>query len=187
VDDATQLIENGSRAEERRIMSIWEDPDVGQILGVQDDQPGLLFEQLDDHDGPLVYAFVEVDLARDEDSPPDVFLKACARGVTAFESLSSAAPVGWKKFLLNQVGDNARLIFDLFSIKAEAAAFADWVTASIEANRWGPDGNRTPLGEQHSACMALAAQSGGGVRQNPATGTFEAPNGDAARALARLI
>ena len=48
----------------------------------------------------------------------------------------------------------------------------------------GPDGDSTPLGQRHSNSQAVAAEAGGGVRLNPATGLFEQDDGSAARRMA---
>jgi hypothetical protein len=167
---------------------IWEDEDVEQtyVMG-SNGEPQLLLRDLSGPDLALMTSFIEADEALVQRSPSDpapseaMWIRACARGVAAFENMSPAAPVGWKKFVLYQVGEDASFLWRRYQTKYETSIFADWVMMTINGNGWGPDGNRTPLGEQHSWSMALGAESGGGVRPNPVTGKFEVPTGDAAR------
>jgi hypothetical protein len=167
---------------------IWEDPDVQKIYDVgSNGEPQLRLHLLSGADLALVLPFIEADEALIQRSPVDpapseaMWTKACCLGVKAFENLSEEALIGWRKFVVYQVGEDAGLMWRRHKNSQETAMFAEWATVTINRNGWGPDGNSTPLGEQHSWSMGTAAEAGGGTRLNPATGRFEAPTGEAAR------
>jgi hypothetical protein len=121
----------------------------------------------------------------DSGSSVQTVIDACSVGVKAFEALCRYSTddhlIGWKKFILYNIGCNVQMLWGNHQKVPESAIFGDWVVVSIGANHWGPDGNQSALGSAHSNCLALAAQAGGGVRINPVTGKSEVPNGDAAR------
>lgn len=164
--------------------SIWDDEDVQRVFLVQGGTPLLKFDELTPLDQVLMSRFIEADQSADG-STAKALIIACAEGVQVFENVSDPMQhswaIGWKKFLLYQTGCNVQILWNEFRCAGETAIFADWVTSSIASNKWGPDGNKSALGNLHSNCMAIAAQAGGGVRINPATGRWEAPTGDAAR------
>jgi hypothetical protein len=146
-------------------------------------------DDLDDHDRQLFMQFVHADQDPEKLATPAGLVAACVAGTKAFEQLSDPMPrswsAGWKKFILYITALNTQTLWDRFQNETgrayETAIFADWVVFSIGHSGWGPDGNSTPLGKQHSYCMAVAAEAGGGIKMNPRTGRYEAPDGSAAR------
>jgi len=146
-------------------------------------------DDLDDHDRQLFMQFVHADQDPEKLATPAGLIAACVAGTKAFEQLSDPMSrswsAGWKKFILYITALNTQTLWDRFQNEAdradETAIFADWVVFSIEHSGWGPDGNSTPLGKQHSYCMAVAAEAGGGIQTNSRTGRYEAPDGSAAR------
>jgi hypothetical protein len=78
---------------------------------------------------------------------------------------------------------NVQILWERFRSSDETAIFGDWVTSTLQGNGWGWDGNISALGVASTSCQAIASQAGGGVRQNPETGKFEAPTEDAARSF----
>jgi hypothetical protein len=169
---------------------IFSDSDVQRVFEVVG-QRGVAprFDDLEDHDRELINQFIRADQNPDKLTTPAMLIDACVAGVRTFESLSDPMPrswaPGWKKFVLYITALNTQTLWDRFQRESgdcrETAIFADWVVSSIGRNGWGPDGNSTPLGKQHSYCMAVAAEAGGGIQINPETGLAEAPDGSAAR------
>ena len=82
---------------------IWDDPDVRAIFDFSGFQPRLKMSLLDDADQALVACFVSADLKSQDQSPTSDFVESCTAGVAAFERISAQAPIGFKKFLANQV------------------------------------------------------------------------------------
>ena len=164
-------------------MGIWdEDPDVREIFRLANGQPLLDFDSLSPPDRALVVDCIEADQQMEAlGRPVDATLRALSKGARTVHNLSDAAPVGWKKLITCNTGSNVEILAQ-HGPSDECAIFADWVVATISENGWGPDGNATQLGRLHSNCTAIAAQSGGGVRVNPRTNRFEAPDGSAALA-----
>lgn len=167
--------------------SIWEDPDVRQVYDLTGGQPMLRFFEFNgqpDHLG-LVAAFVQLDMENGEGTPAEPYVGARLAGVRLVEAVDGKIQPGWTKFFINQIDRNNSLLWDQHHGPADAvAAVAEWVVATIERHGWGPDGNSTRLGQCHSNALALAAEAGGGVRLNPATGRFEYGDGSDARRLA---
>ncbi len=158
-------------------MSIWEDPDVRKIYRMVDGQPLLDVDSLSPVDKALVVDCIETDQEMEAlGRPVDATLRALSKGVRTVHNLSEGVPVGWKKLITCNTGSNVEILAQHGASK-ECAIFGDWVVATISKNGWGPDGNSTQLGRLHSNCMAIAAQSGGGIRLNSRTGQFEAPDG----------
>jgi hypothetical protein len=164
---------------------IFGDDDVQQIVEASGSGWIPKLEDLDDPDRELLAGFQQTDGEAERLKTPDAIISALAAGVRAFENLSDPMPCswspGWKKFVLYITALNCQFLWDRHHRASETAIFADWVVFSIEHAGWGPDGNSSPLGKQHSYCMAVAAEAGGGIRMNPVTGRFEAPDGRAAR------
>lgn len=169
---------------------IFSDNDVQRVFELAGNEavaPRL--DDLEDHDRQLIMQFIRADQDPEKLATPAMLIAACAAGVKAFEQLSDPMPrswaAGWKKFVLYITSLNTQTLWDRFQKDSghsgETAVFADWVVFSIGHYDWGPDGNSTPLGKQHSYCMAVAAEAGGGIRKNPETGRYEAPDGSAAR------
>jgi hypothetical protein len=165
---------------------IWNDNDVMRIYRMHDGQPFPMFHMFNDepHHAQLVRQWVTADQNAGSDGPPDAFIAACLGGVRLVETLAASAAPGWLKFFIYMTDLNNHFLWDLYHRRTEVAAIADWTVETIARHGWGPDGNSTPLGQRHSNAMALGAAAGGGVRLNPATGEFEASNGDGARQAA---
>lgn len=163
---------------------IWDDPDVRAIFDFNDLQPRIDMSLIGEADQALIAGFVSADSRAQDQSPALDFVEACTAGVTAFECISAQAPVGFKKFLVHQVGLNTSMMWDRFHNERETRVFADWVMATLSANGWNPDGGATPLGQRATWNMAVAAQSGGGVCRNPSTGQVQVPDGEEARMVA---
>jgi hypothetical protein len=164
---------------------IFGDVDVQRITDVSGGGSRMKLEDLESPDRDLVIGFLEADGEAESAKTPEAIISALVAGVRAFESLSDPMPRswshGWKKFVLYITALNSQFLWDRHHRASETAIFADWVVFSIGHYGWGPDGNSTPLGKQHSYCMAVAAEAGGGIQVNPATGLFQAPDGSAAR------
>ena len=162
---------------------VWDDPDIRIIFTEHGGQMHLDLSDLGALDRFMVESFREAD-------PPQIQGKstqednvwACARGVHTVESISDAAAIGWKKFVTHTVAVNTSLMWDKFR-NVESRICAEWVSGTLGSHRW-LSGNNTPIGDANGWCTGIAAESGGGVRVNAATGRFEAPNGDEARAWA---
>lgn len=165
---------------------IWNDTDVMRIHVVRDGQPFPLFHLFNDepHQARLVSQWISADQQAGSDGPPEAFIAACLAGIRLVESLAASTGPGWLKFFTYMTDINNHFLWDLHHRHLEVAAIADWTVETIEAQGWGPDGNRTPLGQRHSNAMALGAAAGGGVRLNPATGRFEPGGGDRGRQAA---
>jgi hypothetical protein len=167
--------------------NIWEDTDVSRIAVWDGGQPNLNLGLLDDDERSMIMMFIQADSEVGPDSSARANIGACVAGVRSFEGLSELPTgdrlTGWRKFVLYNTGCNVQLLWEYHKQEAtgEVGIFGDWVVATIGKNGWGPDGNQSALGSVHSNCMAVAAQAGGGVRQNSVTGRFEAPTGDEAR------
>lgn len=168
-----------------RELPIWEDPDVAMIATVDHERHRVSYamEVLPPADATLVGAFLGAD---GEDGDEAAAVRSCLLGVRAFEALSAAAPVGWRKLVLYAVSDRTYDLWEARRLAPEAAArLAQWVVATIEANGWGPDGRTTPLGQHHSYAMGVAVRTGIGLLDiDPETGRASAPTGDEARRAA---
>jgi hypothetical protein len=168
-----------------QVDEIFSDGDVLQVFELHDDGVVPKLDSLDPLDRALIATFFDADQNPGKLASPDALTEACTVGVKVFEGLSDDCPAGWRKFVLYITSLNTQTLWDRFQKHGkqsqETAIFADWVVFTIGRNGWGPDGNETPLGRQHSYCMAVAAESGGGIKQNPQTGRFEAPDGSVAR------
>jgi hypothetical protein len=164
---------------------IFSDGDVLQVFELHDNGVVPKLDLLDPLDNALIATFFDADQSPGKLASPAGLTHTCAVGVKVFEGLSDNCPTGWKKFVLYITSLNTQTLWDRFQKHGgqsyETAIFADWVVFTIDRNGWGPDGNETPLGRQHSYCMSVAAEAGGGIKQNPQTGRFEAPDGSAAR------
>lgn len=160
--------------------AIWDDPDVQQIYIWQDGRPFLRHDLLDGGDGLLAELWISKDSVLDNDKPVNLLRDACLAGISAIERFSAEVPAGWQKLLVYRVGQVSRGLWDYHHDK-RAAPYADWTVATIEDNRWGPDGGSTALGQQHSACMATAALAGGGIQWNATTEEFASSTGESAR------
>ncbi len=164
---------------------IFGDDDVQRIVDASGSGWIPKLEDLSDPDRELVTGFKLADDEAERLKTPDAIISALVAGVRAFENLSDPMPrswsPGWKKFVLYITALNCQFLWARHHRARETAIFADWAVFSIEHAGWGPDGNSSPLGKQHSYCMAVAAEVGGGIRLNPVTGRFEAPDGTAAR------
>lgn len=167
-------------------ISIWDDPDVQRIYHVQNGQPFPMFHVFNDRPAQLqrVIDWVRADQEAGSDSPPQAFGTACLTGILAVEDLAGSVDIGWLKFFTYMTAVNNHFLWDLHRCPTEVMNIAEWTIETIERHSWN-QGNSTPMGQQYSNAMALAAETGGGVRMNPATGRFEAGNGDRARAAAR--
>jgi hypothetical protein len=166
---------------------IFGDGDVQQVVDASGSGRSWIpkLDDLDDADRALITGFQQADGEAERLKTAGAIISALAAGVRAFENLSDPMPrswsPGWKKFVLYITALNCQFLWDAHHRASETAIFADWVVFSIEHGGWGPDGNSSPLGKQHSYCMAVGAEAGGGIRKNPVTGLFEAPDGTAAR------
>jgi hypothetical protein len=167
---------------------IFGDSDVRRVFETVSGGVAPRLDDLDARDRELMMQFMRADQNPDKLATPAMLIDACVGGVRAFEYLSDPMArswaAGWKKFVLYITALNTQTLWDRFQKDGrsdETAIFADWVVFSIGHEGWGPDGNSTPLGKQHSYCMAVAAEAGGGIKKNPRTGLFEAPDGSAAR------
>jgi hypothetical protein len=164
---------------------IFGDGDVQRVFDVSGGGLRPKLEDLEDPDRELVTGFMQADGEAAQLKTPGAIISACAAGVRAFENLSDPMPrswsAGWKKFVLYITALNSQFLWDRHHRASETAMFADWVVFSIGHSGWGPDGNSSPLGKQHTYCMAVATEAGGGIQKNPVTGRFEAPDGTAAR------
>jgi TPR repeat protein len=165
---------------------IWSDPDVQRIYDIRDGRPWPRFAEFNGKPGQLqaVREFVEADQTAGSDGPAESYVQACLAGVRAVERLDGEVDPGWIKFFLFQIDQINLFLWDLHRRSAEVAAVAEWTVVTIEKHQWGPDGPSTAIGQVHSGAMALAAQAGGGLRQNPATDSFEYGDGSEARKLA---
>ena len=165
---------------------IWNDTDVMRIYEVHEGQPFPMFHMFNDepHQAQLVLQWISADQQAGSDGPPVAFIAACLAGIRLVESLAASTSPGWLKFFTYMTDINNHFLWDLHRRHTEVAAIADWTVETIVTHGWGPDGNRTPLGQRHSNAMALAAAAGGGVRLNSATGDFEAGSGHRARQAA---
>lgn len=159
-----------------------EDADVRAIHCVVDGQRRLDLRTLNPMDKALVIECIEADQVMEAlGRPRAATIRALSKAVRTVASLSDSAPIGWKKLITCNTGSNVEILSE-YGPSDECAIFGDWVTVTISKNGWGPDGNATQLGRLHSNCMAIAARNGGGVRMNPRTRQFEAPDGSAALA-----
>ena len=173
-------------AGEPRELDIWADPDVSEACRLEDGQVRYDGSALTDSDAAAVSALLTAAL-RIRDGDAASCIAAALAGVTACEELSPLCPRGWRKLAVYQVSEAAHQLWGRFSLAHEAAMLAQWVTVTIEANGWGPDGNSTPLGQHHSYCMNLAGRTGVGILAIDAvTGMASAPTGDEARRAARV-
>lgn len=166
---------------------IWGDPDVKEIYDLRDGQPIPRFAEFNafPDQAELIFGFVRLDMENGSGTPPDDYIDACLAGVRAVEGLAGKLHPGWIKFLLCQIDRNNSLLWDQYRQPADfVAAMGEWLVTTIHRFGWGPDGNSTPLGQRHSNSMAVAAEAGGGIRMNPATGRFEYGDGSEARRLA---
>lgn len=175
------------------VVEIWDDPDVEEILSLNKDTREVLGEApspkfWDFNDKPeqlaLVRSFLEADQKAGSDGPKSAFVDACLAGIRATEGLPASVEIGWSKFFTFQVYQNTVFLWRLHRANREVAAVAHWLVDTIQSRGWGPNGNTTALGQAHSDSMALAAEAGGGMRMDPATGGFEYPDGSEARAAA---
>lgn len=171
---------------------IWNDEDVAQIIGRQPDgSVGLRLGQLDQASLSMMIAFIEADQAVDRDQSLATFIRACAIGVSTFESLpksmEGAHALGWRKFVLNQTGVNVGLMWDHHQVAVahEVTIFSDWTMEALKSVGAKPDGWTSALGYLYSNRLATALQARPGLYQNPETGQYETVGGDAARAFAQ--
>lgn len=166
---------------------IHEDVDVQAISRRDGNRVTYSQQGLTAADDALIKEFFVADGKLGADTAPGgaAVMEACLLGVKAFEGLSPDAPTGWRKLILYAVSDLTYDLWDKHEVGDPAAKLAHWVIATIEANRWGPDGRSTPLGQHHSYAMAVAVGTGVGVIQiDPKTGEAKAPTGDEARRAA---
>ncbi len=167
-------------------IAIWHDPDVQRIYDLRDGQPYPRFYEFNDKPEQLEFIrdFITADQEAGSQGPADSYLAACYAGIRAVEALDGQVEPGWIKFILFQLDQNTYFLWDPHRRASEVAAIAEWTVRTLEAHGWGADGRTTALGQVHSEAMALAAQAGGGMRQNRQTGEFEYPDGSEARTLA---
>jgi hypothetical protein len=171
--------------EDPREFAIWEDPEVAEICTFADGRVTFDKDQLTPADQAQVERF-QAACARLREDTAEAYLDAALAGVGAFEELSPLCPAGRRKLLVFQVSEFAHEIWRRFQFGREAALLAQWVSVTIEANGWGPDGNSTPLGQHHSFSMSLAADTGIGILViDPETGRASAPSGAEARLAAQ--
>lgn len=166
---------------------IWDDPDVKAIYDLHDGQPIPRFAEFNafPEQAQLISGFVKLDMENGSGTPVSDYVDTCLAGVRAVEGLAGKIHPGWIKFLLCQIDRNNSLLWDQYRQPADfVAAIGEWLVTTIHRFGWGPDGNSTPLGQRHSNSMAVAAEAGGGVRQNSTTRLFEYGDGSQARRLA---
>jgi len=171
--------------QESREFEIWEDAEVEEISTFEEDRVVYDPGGLTPSDRAQIDKFMASD-ARREDDRPETFVGAALAGVEAYEELSPLCPPGWRKLVVYTVSERTNEVWQRFQLAHETAMLARWLTVTIEANDWGPDGNSTPLGQHHSFAMGLGAETGIGVIViDPETGRASAPTGEEARLAAR--
>lgn len=164
---------------------IWEDPEVAAICTFADGRVTFDKDGLTAADQVQVERF-QAACAHLREDTAEAYVGAALAGVDAFEELSPLCPAGRRKLLVFQVSEFAHEMWRRFQLGREAALLAQWVSVTIEANGWGPDGNATPLGQHHSFSMSLAADTGIGIIViDPETGRASAPTGAEARLAAK--
>jgi hypothetical protein len=170
---------------EPREFEIWEDAEVKEISTFEENRVVYDPGGLRPGDKAQIDEFMAADAHRDDDRP-ETHVGAALAGIKAYEELSPLCPPGWRKLVVYTVSERAHEVWRGFQLAHETAMLAQWVTVTIEANDWGPDGNSTPLGQHHSFAMSLAADTGIGVIViDPETGRASAPTGEEARHAAR--
>jgi len=168
-----------------REFDIWEDSDVREVCSFEEDRVVYDQDVLSDADRKQVTEFLAIAGAISADSAEST-LAAGLAGVKAYEELSPMCPSGWRKLVVYNVSEFAHSLWHRHALTEETAMLAQWVTVTIEANGWGPNGNASPLGQHHSYCMNLAGQTGVGILTiDPESGRASAPTGDEARRAAQ--
>jgi hypothetical protein len=168
---------------------IWNDVDVREI-SLRDDagnHHGYTVDMLTPSDRSFVTDFLDAAVMAEhsEEASEEEVTRLCLKGVSTFENLSPLAPAGWRKFVLYVVSDQTYRLWENHRAADPAAKLAHWVVATIEANRWGPDGRSSPLGQHHSYAMGVAISAGAGVIEfDPTTGEAKPRTGDEARRAA---
>jgi hypothetical protein len=169
---------------------IWSDKDVADIIGYNPDGSVVLrLGRLNPTSLQMMLSFIETDQAVDQDKSLPAFIRACAIGVHTFESLPQSMEgtnaLGWRKFVLNQTGVNAGLMWDHHQTAAarETTIFSDWTMEALTSVGAKPDGWTSALGYLFSNRLATALQARPGLYQNPVTGEYEVAGGNAARAF----
>jgi hypothetical protein len=170
---------------------IWADPDVMAVTRPSGGGRTFDLSMLSERDREQIEAFMEGISALatadgDRSASPEAIIAMALTCVRAYEGLSPMCPPGWRKLVVYQASEMAHLLWDRHEVAYDAAMLAQWVSVTIESQKWGPDGNATPLGQHHSYVMNLAGRTGIGILKiDPSTGLASAPTGDEARHAAR--
>jgi hypothetical protein len=167
-----------------REFAIWEDADVRDVSRFEAGQAVYDQDVLTAGDRAQIAGFLS-SAGRVDGRDAQTYIAAALSGVNAYEELSPMCPMGWRKLVVYDVSELAHELWRRFSLERETAMLAQWVSVTIESNRWGPDGNSSPLGQHHSYSMSLAGQTGVGILKiDPETGMASAPTGNEARLAA---
>ena len=167
--------------------SIWTDPDVRQLFDMSSGRPMLRTSMLGPIDAMMFDQFAHVDMSVGMDASAADFLNVCLSGIYHLEyTISDNVHIGLRKFMTYQVALNASIMWTTHRNADETILVTDWVMEQCQNHGWNPDGiPGSPMGQRARWNMAVAAEAGGGVRTNPATGRFEVPTGDRAREAAK--
>jgi hypothetical protein len=168
------------------VASIWDDPDVREIIQPTAGQPNLMLGDLEGDAQAIVLRFIGFDERVTETAPQTLTLTACLEGIRAFERLPDELPGtnarGWKKFVLYMTAANAQILWNRFE-DPHASAVGGWVLEAMESLGIKPDGFATALGSAYSSTMSI---HGSATTMDSETGSFVVRGGGDGRALAGI-
>jgi len=166
------------------MQTIWEDPDVRDIVEPRQGQPYLLLEDLDDVWQPVLVEFVGYDERVARTAPASVAFEACCAGIRVVERLpqhlAGTNALGWRKFVIYATAGNVQILWEAHQ-DARAPAIGGWVLEALTSVGGTPDGFTTALGTAYSATMSI---HGSATAIDPVSGAFIVRGGDDGRSLA---
>lgn len=166
--------------------TIWDDPDVRDIIQPTGGQPNLLLGDLQGPPQEMILEFIDLDQQVTTASPAEVALAACIAGIRVSErfpdQLLGSNARGWKKFVIYMTAANAQILWEQHH-DDRASAVGGWVLEALKAVGVQPDGFATALGTAYSSTMSI---HGSATQRDPRTGDFVVRGGADGRALAGL-